>query len=119
MQWIKQKRSPLVGKQAEERARHFLQSKGLEFVTSNFRCRGGEIDLIMKDGQQWVFVEVKYRSSNSHGAAAEFFHHAKRKKFTLALQHFMHKNRLNPAMVEHRIDLVAIDGSNVEWLKSI
>ncbi|WJG08699.1 YraN family protein [Aliiglaciecola sp. LCG003] len=119
MQWIKQSLSRVTGQQAENRARQYLMEHGLLFHSSNYQCRTGEIDLIMKNGSEWVFVEVKYRKNTEHGHAAEYFHAAKRKKFTLAMKHFMHNHDLNPAMVAHRIDLVAIDGDDIQWYKSV
>ncbi|MFA3792191.1 YraN family protein [Aliiglaciecola sp. SL4] len=119
MQWIKQRFARETGQQSEIKARHYLQENGLDFHQSNYHCRSGEIDLVMRDGQEWVFVEVKYRSNSDYGTAAEYFHAAKRKKFTQAVKHFMHFHHLNPAMVAHRIDLVAIDGDQIQWFKSV
>lgn len=111
--------SGVIGQRAEQQACEYLAAHGLTLVQKNFRCKAGEIDLIMRDGDDWVFVEVKYRSDPSHGQAVEYFHAAKRKKCELAIQHFMLKQRLNPAMVPHRIDVIAIDGNELKWLKSI
>lgn len=123
MQWIKQALSPFIGSEAERHARTFLEQQGLNFVTQNYRCRTGEIDLIMQDGEELVFVEVKFRSKSQHGAAKEFFHPSKRRKFESAVMHYMQEQVLNPSVIPHRIDLVAIEGHagrhNIEWLKSI
>lgn len=54
----------------EAAARRWLESKGLRFVAANVRERGGEIDLIMRDGKTTVFVEVRYRRSGLYGGAA-------------------------------------------------
>lgn len=59
------------GAQAERYARCRLEQAGLRFVAANMRIRGGEIDLIMLDRFTWVFVEVRYRRSDSYGTAAE------------------------------------------------
>ena len=50
-----------TGDHAEQLACVFLQQQGLQLVTRNYRCRGGEIDLIMRDDDSLVFVEVRYR----------------------------------------------------------
>ena len=73
MQWIKQALSPLIGSEAERFARTFLEQQGLTFIMKNYRCRTGEIDLVMQDGDELVFVEVKYRSQSQYGSAIEFF----------------------------------------------
>ncbi|MCU3987576.1 YraN family protein, partial [Enterobacter mori] len=63
----------------ELKARRWLEGKGLRFIAANVRGRGGEIDLIMKDGQVTVFVEVRFRQSSRFGGAAA--------SVTLAKQH--------------------------------
>ncbi|MCF2949356.1 YraN family protein [Paraglaciecola aquimarina] len=123
MKWIKQALSPLIGNEAEQFARRFLEDQGLKFVCQNYRCRSGEIDLIMQDQQELVFVEVKYRSSQSHGSAIEYFHSHKQRKFISAVMFYLQDNGLNPNVIPHRIDLVGIDKhkehNKVNWLKSV
>ncbi|MFT5839374.1 MAG: putative endonuclease [Flavobacteriales bacterium] len=124
MQWIKQALSPLIGREAERFAQAFLEQQGLTFVMKNYRCRTGEIDLIMQDGDELVFVEVKYRSKSQYGSAIEFFHARKKRKFESAVMHYMQEKGFNPSIVPHRIDLVGIQGKgqrqqNIDWLKSI
>ena len=59
-----------LGDHAEQFVLGFLKNKGLRPVTRNYRCRHGEVDLIMLDGDCLVFVEVRYRSSRSFAQAA-------------------------------------------------
>lgn len=123
MQWIKQALSPFIGSEAERFARTFLEQHGLTFIMQNYRCRTGEIDLIMQDKDELVFVEVKYRSKSQHGSAIEFFHASKKRKFESAVMHYMQEKGLNPSVIPHRIDLVGIEGKgsqqNINWLKSV
>jgi putative endonuclease len=124
LKWIKQALSPLIGSEAERFARTFLEQQGLTFVMQNYRCRTGEIDLIMQEYDELVFVEVKYRSKSQHGSAIEFFHASKKRKFESAVMHYMLEKGFNPSIVPHRIDLVGIEGSGsqqqkIEWLKSV
>ena len=124
MQWIKQALSPLIGREAENFVRTFLEQQGLVFIMQNYRCRTGEIDLIMQDGDELVFVEVKYRSKSQYGSSIEFFHAKKKRKFESAVMHYMHEKAFNPSIVPHRIDLVGIEGKvqqkqNIHWLKNI
>lgn len=56
------------GAKRERQARQLLQTSGLRFVAANVRYRTGEIDLIMRDRQVWVFVEVRYRRDARFGA---------------------------------------------------
>lgn len=60
-----------VGYKAEERAAEFLEGKGYQILTKNFTIRGGEIDLVARDGNILVFIEVKMRSNTSFGSALE------------------------------------------------
>ena len=59
------------GRMGEDRACLYLEEKGMVLVTRNFRCKHGEIDLIMKDGSVFVFVEVKTRRSRLYGEPIE------------------------------------------------
>lgn len=124
MQWIKQALSPLIGSEAERIARTFLEDQGLRFIQKNYRCRTGEIDLVMQQDQELVFVEVKYRSKSQHGSAIEYFHASKRRKFESAVMHYLQEKGLNPSVVPHRIDLIAIEGKHsaknaIDWIKSV
>ena len=60
-----------TGRIFERKACHFLQRQGLVLIAENFRCPGGEIDLIMRDGDCLVFVEVRYRRHADFGDGAE------------------------------------------------
>ncbi len=119
LQWIKQQLSGILGRDAEQRARRYLESQGLQYIQGNYRCKAGEIDLIMRENQELVFVEVKYRTKQTHGNAAEYFDMHKRRKFEAALQHYLCANQLNPASIAHRIDVVAIDGQQIQWIKYV
>ncbi|MFC4701658.1 YraN family protein [Glaciecola siphonariae] len=114
-QWIASE----TGSIAEQRAKEHLIAQGLEFVAQNFRVKSGEIDLIFKDMQQWVFVEVKYRASDSHGHAAEMFTPSKRRKLERAIMCYLHGLDLNCHHTSMRIDLVAIDGDAINWIKNV
>lgn len=60
-----------VGYKAEERAAEFLKGKGYQILAKNFTIRGGEVDLVARDGNILVFVEVKMRSNTAFGSALE------------------------------------------------
>lgn len=62
-------RRHILGRYGEEMASAYLQSIGYQEVERNFRSRSGEIDLVMRDQDAWVFVEVKTRNSKTHEAA--------------------------------------------------
>ena len=61
----------LVGSAHEEQAAAFLRGQGMQILFRNYRCRVGEIDLIARDGDTLVFIEVKYRYSDRYGWGEE------------------------------------------------
>ncbi|QJR80087.1 YraN family protein [Alteromonas pelagimontana] len=109
----------ISGQQAEKKAVEHLQQQGLKLVCQNYHTRVGEIDIVMRDGDTWVCVEVKYRHSHHHGYAAEFVTPSKMKKMVKAFEQFLLHKGLNPTHTPLRIDVVALDGHQLQWLKNI
>lgn len=107
------------GAEAENRAKDYLELHGLIFLESNFKVKVGEIDLIFVDQQQLVFVEVKYRTNKIHGSAAEQFTRSKRAKLVKAIHIYLQKNGLNFYHTSLRIDLIAIDSDQLNWIKNV
>ena len=101
------------GREAEERAAHHLEGYGLRIVVRNFRVRGGEIDLICRDGRALVFVEVRQRSRSDFGGAGASITAAKRRRLVLAAQHYL----IGKPDCDCRFDCVLLDGERLEWLK--
>ncbi|NHZ43190.1 YraN family protein [Massilia aquatica] len=99
----------------EQKARDYLQIQGLRLVQANYRCRGGEIDLIMRHGDELVFVEVRQRASRSHGGAAASITPAKIGRMVRAAQTYLLRF---PQVPPCRFDVVAIDGERMEWLRN-
>jgi putative endonuclease len=116
---IKQWQASKTGAAAEQLAKDYLLTQGLSFIEENYRVKLGEIDLIFKDAEQWVFVEVKYRETNSHGHAAEMFTMAKKRKLTRAIMCYLQSLDLNCHHTPMRIDLLAIDGEKINWIKNV
>jgi len=107
------------GTEAEEHAKRYLLAQGMQFVEQNYRVPMGELDLIFKDKNQWVFVEVKYRKTDSRGKAAESFTSAKRSKMIRAIMCYLQQLNLNLHHTDLRIDLVAIDDEHLSWIKNV
>ncbi|MBL8405238.1 MAG: YraN family protein [Dechloromonas sp.] len=101
------------GREAEARAAHHLERHGLHVVARNFRVRGGEIDLICRDGRQLVFVEVRQRSRSDYGGAGASITTTKQRRIVLAAQHYL----AGKPECDCRFDCVLIDGERLEWLK--
>jgi putative endonuclease len=102
------------GLAAEAIAAAHLEQAGLTVLHRNHRIRGGEIDLIAKDGEVTVFVEVKQRTSVSHGSAGEFINPRKAGLVRRAALHFLGRDDL-PC----RFDAVLLEGKNntVTWIQ--
>ncbi|GAB3541233.1 YraN family protein [Noviherbaspirillum agri] len=105
----------LAGDAAEDRALQYLQQQGLKLVERNFRCKGGEIDLIMRDRDTLVFVEVRKRASGRYGGAAASVTASKQARLVIAAQTYLQRLRDQPAC---RFDVVAIENGSLEWLKN-
>ena len=110
-----------IGDRWEKRALQHLLSCGLEKIAENFRCRLGEIDLIMLDRECLVFVEVRYRRSNRFATAAASVDGLKQRKLLRAATAFLARNpQYCDAPV--RFDVVAFDAASddqctLQWLK--
>ena len=109
-----------VGRDAERLACRYLRTRGLRPVERNFRCRHGEIDLIMLDGDCLVFVEVRFRSSSAFGPASHSVDRRKQRKLAKAAAMYV---AMTPGVDRFgmRFDVVGIDrqgdgSSTVEWL---
>jgi putative endonuclease len=117
MSWRQRK-----GLRFEDRARTYLEHRGLSLLAQNFRGRRGEIDLVMQDGDSICFVEVKYRDSLRYGGAADAIPRAKQRRIveTALLYLSMHAecSRLAP-----RFDALLIQGrpdgsEDFDWIKN-
>lgn len=107
-----------AGQQAEDQALAYLQAQGLALVERNYRCRGGEIDLIMRDGAKLVFVEVRYRSSEGFGGALASVGSRKQARLVYAAGHYLSAKRIDRPV---RFDVAAVSGSPgklaIQWIK--
>lgn len=104
------------GSDAEQQATIFLQQQQLTLLEKNYRCRFGEIDLIMQDGDTVVFVEVRMRVNQLFGGAAASITPAKQLKLTRAARHYLAKcDEDFPC----RFDAILISGNReIEWIQN-
>lgn len=107
--------SRALGAIAERRAAEFLQHKGYQVVDRNWTCRGGEIDLVCLDGDTLVFVEVRARSSTSHGTPLETVVDGKRRRLIRAAEIYLHVKKCADRAC--RFDVVAITGDDLEHVE--
>jgi putative endonuclease len=83
---------PAIGEAKETLACGHLQAQGLRLIERNYRCRLGEIDLIMQDGACLVFVEVRYRRGDGYGSALESVTAVKRRRILSTAQHYLQQH---------------------------
>lgn len=113
----------IKGRDAESRARRYLERRGLACIETNYRCPPGEIDLIMREDGVIVFVEVRYRKDHRYGGALESIDHRKQHRLRAAAEHYLQRRR-GTADAPCRFDVVLItgvaDGSdgNVDWIQN-
>ena len=111
--------SVLQGNAAENKAVDYLEEQGLTLRCRNYRTKRGELDIVMQDGDTIVCVEVKFRKQSQYGHAAEFVTMKKLQRIQAAFAFYLLDNNFNPASTPLRIDVIAIDGSDLQWLKNI
>ena len=108
------------GSRAEEQALNHLLAKGMKIVERNFRSYRGEIDLVMLDGDNLVFVEVRSRNHGNFGSAAESVTRKKQFRIIQAARHFL-QARTQWVAYPCRFDVVAISGrqnGKIDWIKN-
>ncbi|MFZ2300813.1 MAG: YraN family protein [Gallionella sp.] len=106
------------GAQAERWAAQYLRKQGLKPVAENYRSRFGEIDLIMQDGAELVFVEVRLRRNADFGGAAASIDTRKQQRLIRTAQQYLARLAHIPPC---RFDAVLMDdaqGVNAQWLKN-
>ncbi|MFH1611520.1 MAG: YraN family protein [Patescibacteria group bacterium] len=100
------------GNKAEDLAARFLVSKGYKIIKRQYKTRAGEIDLIARDGDEIVFVEVKARHGREFGFPEESVTAVKLRKIQATAELYLQKYKLQRA--PYRIEVVAIEYSDNE-----
>ena len=105
-----------AGERAEQIAASYLQRKGLTLIETNFRCRWGEIDLVLRDRDTVVFAEVKLRRSKSFGGTAYSVAPRKQARIIAAARHYLAGRKEMPC----RFDVVLLERlepARIEWIR--
>jgi putative endonuclease len=107
----------ICGFTAEQSAEAFLCTQGFSPITRNYQCKMGEIDLIMRDQDYLVFIEVRYRDQASHGSGAETITHSKKSKLIRTATHYLIENNLWDK-VPCRFDVISLSAqTDIVWIK--
>jgi putative endonuclease len=102
-----------IGDAGEEIAVQHLVAHGLTVLARNFRVKGGEIDIVCRDGVTVVFVEVRKRARSGFGGAAYSITPAKQKRLILAARHWLARHGDSAC----RFDCMLIEGEKLEWVR--
>ncbi len=114
---IPQHRARARGAVIEAEVERWLAAQGMIPVTRNQHAKGGEIDLIMRDGDILVFVEVRYRASNRFGSALESVTSTKQRRLIKAARFYLAQHGLSCSC---RFDVVGVEGSSprsIHWIR--
>lgn len=106
-----------TGSLYEKKAAAFLEQKGLVIISRNFCCRGGEIDLIARDGKYLVFVEVRYRRTEKSGSARASVDRKKQRRISNAARFYLLRYGYGDS-ADCRFDVVAFEGERIYWIKN-
>jgi putative endonuclease len=96
-----------LGRWGEQMAAEKLLASGYAIVAQNYRCSAGEMDIVARDGQDWVFVEVKTRRGDRFGRPEEAIRGRKAKRLLRVAEHFLHEQSLEG--VNWRVDVIAVE----------
>ena len=110
------------GDRAERAALDYLSRRGLRHLMSNYRCRFGEIDLIMDDGESLVFVEVRYRKDTGFGGGAASIDQRKQHRLRITAEHYRQSQR-GADQRACRFDVVSLTGdlaanTSIDWIQN-
>jgi putative endonuclease len=108
-----------AGAQAEALAAEFLAGRGLAIVARNWRRRVGELDLVARDGDVLVFVEVRLRQRGDFGGAAASITAAKRARMVAAANAYLAGLARTPVCRFDAVLLDALDPARIEWLRDV
>jgi putative endonuclease len=106
----------LRGEKSEQLAYDYLLKQGLLLINKNFRCKYGELDLIMKDAETLVIVEVRHRKSNKYGGALESISQKKQSRIIATTQYYLSTHKVNSPV---RFDVIAMSNdTDINWIKN-
>lgn len=106
-----------IGAHYEERAADYLKRAGYQILARNFRNRTGEIDIVARDGEYLVFVEVKYRADGACGSPLEAVDYRKQRNIVQTARAYMLKHGCSTETC-CRFDVLAIEGERITLVRN-
>lgn len=114
---IRQSNRRRIGAEAEQLVKRYLAEHGFKILEMNYRCRQGEIDIIAKEEEYYVFIEVKYRTSTKYGMPQESVGIAKQRRICKAAQYYLYSQSLNE-FTPVRFDVAAVLENKIVYYKN-
>lgn len=99
-----------LGKEGEEEATKYLEKQGYQIIGRNFECKQGEIDIIAKDKNEYVFIEVKTRQNRHYGMPCEAVNEKKQKHIWNATKYYLYIHKLENQYI--RFDVIEVYKKN-------
>lgn len=111
-------KNQVLGKSGEDIAALFFEERGYAVVERNWRCKAGEIDLIVRKSDEWRFVEVKTRTSERYGRPEESLTKSKQEHFRKAIQWYVLEKGMESCDVHADVFALVLNGKDFEprWL---
>ncbi|MDD6071799.1 MAG: YraN family protein [Clostridiales bacterium] len=114
---IKEQNKRRLGAKAEQAVRKYLEAHGIDVVEMNYRCRQGEVDVIAKDGEYYVFIEVKYRNTVQYGLPQEAVDKRKQQRISKAAFYYLYSHGMGDT-IPVRFDVAAIQKEQILYVKN-
>lgn len=114
---IKESNKRKLGAKVEQLVSEYLNTLGFTILEMNYRCKQGEIDIIAKDQEYYVFIEVKYRNNTKYGTPQEAVGSAKQRRICNAAQYYLYSHRLSEA-TPVRFDVAAVLENKITYYKN-
>ncbi len=108
-----------LGRKGEEVAVDFLKKQGYRIIKRNYRCRAGEIDIVVKEGSSLVFVEVKSRRSTHFGLPEEAVSYEKRRHLTRVALGYLTHHRIKETKCRFDVVSVLMNENGVKEIRLI
>lgn len=106
-----------LGARVEQQVKEYLMGQGFDILELNYRCRQGEIDIIAREQEYYVFIEVKYRSTLQYGTPQEAVGSAKQKRICGAAKYYLYCHKLGE-FTPVRFDVAAVMGNTISYIKN-
>lgn len=105
-----------IGSRYEYIAASYLEKNGVQVIEQNYQRKTGEIDLIAKDGEYLVFIEVKYRSNEKKGEPLSAVDYRKQRRIYKTAQWYLNENKIGTE-TPCRFDVIGILGEKITWIR--